>query len=67
MTVAEAASELGMSIRGVLNRLERGTMRGERIHPRLWLIPQAEVARWKALGKQPPGRKRQQSVQGKEQ
>ena len=57
MTVAEAARELGLSIRGVLNRLERGQMRGERVHPRLWLIPREEVERWRMLGRQRPGRK----------
>ena len=59
MTVTETAQALGMSVRGVLNRLERGQMRGERVHARLWLIPREEVERWKALGRQRPGRKPQ--------
>jgi len=57
LTVQEAAVELGITVRGVQERLRRGAMQGERVTPRLWLIPRAEVERWKALGRQRPGRK----------
>ena len=57
LTVTEAADELGLTVRGVQERLRRGLMRGERVSPRLWMVPRAEVERWKALGRQKPGRK----------
>lgn len=57
LTVAEAAQELGMTVRGVQERLRRGMMRGERVSPRLWMIQREEVERWRALGRQRPGRK----------
>ncbi len=57
LTVQETAEELGLTIRGVQNRLLRGSMQGERVSPRLWMIPRGEVERWRALGKQRPGRK----------
>ena len=56
-TVSEAAEMLGLSVRGLAHRLERGLMRGHKVNPRLWLIPREEVERWKALGRQQPGRK----------
>ena len=57
LTVTETAAELGLTVRGVQERLRRGLMRGERVSPRLWMVPRAEVERWKALGRQRPGRK----------
>ena len=57
LTVQEAAVELGITVRGVQERLRRGAMQGERVTPRLWLIPRGEVERWKVLGRQRPGRK----------
>jgi len=57
VTVAEAAQELGISVRAIQHRIERGQMKGERISARLWLIPRDEVERWKQLGRQRPGRK----------
>jgi excisionase family DNA binding protein len=57
LTVAEVAEELGLTVRGVQDRLLRGLMRGERVSPRLWMVPRTEVERWKALGRQRPGRK----------
>ena len=57
LTVAETAQELGLTVRGVQERLRRGLMRGERVSPRLWMIPRAEVERWRTLGRQKPGRK----------
>lgn len=59
-TVAETAAELGLSIRGVLNRLEKGQMQGERVTPRLWLIPHAEVEAWKQKGRLKVGRPRRE-------
>ena len=57
MTVTQAADTLGLAVSTVRTRLERGQMQGLRLHPRLWLIPRAEVERWRQLGKQRPGRK----------
>ena len=57
MTVQEAAVALGMSRRGVQERIDRGEMKAERAGARLWLIPLAEVECWKALGRQKPGPK----------
>jgi excisionase family DNA binding protein len=59
LTVTQAAAEFGMSPRGVRFRIERGEMAAERINPRLMLIPRAEVERWKELGRQKPGPKRE--------
>lgn len=57
LTVQETAEELGITTRGVQHRLERGLMRGERVSPRLWMIPRTEVDRWREVGKLPRGRK----------
>lgn len=57
LTVLEAADALGLTVRGVQDRLKRGLMRGERVSPRLWMVPRAEVERWQELGRQKPGRK----------
>ena len=57
MTVQQAAEALGMSRRGVQERIERGEMRAERLGNRVWAIPREEVERWKALGRQKPGPK----------
>jgi excisionase family DNA binding protein len=51
LTVAEAATELGVAPRTILQRIAVGTMQAERVHTRFWLIPRAEVERWKGLGK----------------
>ncbi len=51
LTVAETAQELGLTVRGVQTRLLRGQIQGERVTPRLWLIPREEVDRVKPLGK----------------
>ena len=58
VTVSEAASELGLTVHAVAKRLRQGTMRGEQVHPRLWLIPREEVERWKERGRLKPGPKR---------
>jgi excisionase family DNA binding protein len=57
LTVSQAAAELGLSVRGLRFRIEHGQMAAEQVSPRLYLIPRAEVERWKALGQQKPGRK----------
>ncbi len=56
LTVAEAAQELGITVRGVQERLLRGAMRGERLTPRMWVIPREEVERWRGKGRLKPGR-----------
>ncbi|MFN8558092.1 MAG: helix-turn-helix domain-containing protein [Dehalococcoidia bacterium] len=58
LTVAEAAQELGLTVRGVQERLLRGVMRGERLTPRMWVIPRTEVETWKERGRLKPGRPR---------
>ena len=58
LTVQQAADELGLSRRGVQNRIDRGEMQATRVGARVWVIARAEVERWRALGRQRPGRKR---------
>ena len=60
MTTADAAKELGISQVAVRYRLEKGLMQGKSVAGKLWLIPRAEVERWKALGRQKPGPKRRE-------
>jgi len=62
MTVQQAAEALGMSVRGIRERIERGDMRAERLGPRLWAIPRDEVERWQAMGRQKPGPKPRQGA-----
>jgi excisionase family DNA binding protein len=57
LTALEAAAELGIPLRTLTYRLRQGLMRGEAVSPRLWLIPHAEVERWRGRGKLRPGRK----------
>jgi excisionase family DNA binding protein len=57
LTAAEAAAILGLPGRTVRYRLERGIMRGVAVNPRLWLVPRAEVERWRAVGTLRAGRK----------
>jgi excisionase family DNA binding protein len=64
ITVSEAAAILGISNRAVSKRLENGHMRGERVHPRLWLIPREEVDRWREIGRMKPGPKGQPAEGG---
>lgn len=62
LTVDEAAAALGVSTHAVRKRLLRGLMRGESIgsgRRRLWLIPRAEVDRWRGVGQLKRGPKRQ--------
>lgn len=57
MTVQQAAAVLGVEGSVIRRRLGAGTMRGHKVSTRLWLIPKREVARWRALGPLPKGRK----------
>jgi excisionase family DNA binding protein len=57
LTVTQAAAALGLSVRGLRFRIAHGQMAAEQVSPRLYLIPRAEVERWKALGRQKPGPK----------
>ncbi len=61
LTVTEAAEQLGVSVSAIQVRLRSGTMRGIRPSPRIWLVPRAEVERWKAKGKLKPGRPRKET------
>ncbi len=57
LTLHEVAEELGLPVRTVQNRVRAGTMRGERVHPRLWMVPRDELDRWRDRGKLKPGPK----------
>jgi excisionase family DNA binding protein len=57
VTVQQAATELGLSLRGIRERIRRGDMRADRLGERVWAIPREEVERWKQLGRQRPGPK----------
>lgn len=50
LSVAEVATELGITHQQVLNRLNRGKISGRKIGW-IWLIPQTEVSRLKSLPK----------------
>ncbi len=62
LTVAEAADALGISVRAVRKRLEAGSLRGENVAGRVWLIPRKEVEQAQALGRQKPGPKPRRSA-----
>jgi len=64
LSVAEAAATLGMSASGVRTRLERGQMAGTKVGARAWIIPRAEVERWRTLGRQKTGPKRRDGDRG---
>jgi excisionase family DNA binding protein len=57
LTIAEAAAVLGLTVRGVQERVRRRHMHGVRVSPRLWLIPRSEVERAKEAGRLKPGPK----------
>jgi excisionase family DNA binding protein len=57
MTIPDAARELGLTPAAIRARLRTGAMRGERVRPKLWLIPRDEVERWRVLGRQKRGPK----------
>jgi excisionase family DNA binding protein len=58
LTAGQAAAALGLPLRTVRYRLQQGLMRGVLVSPRLWLVPRAEVERWRGHGKLQPGPKR---------
>ena len=57
LTLQEVATELGLPVRTVQNRVRAGHMRGERVHPRLWMVPRSELERWRSTGRLKPGPK----------
>lgn len=57
VTVGQAAGALGLSVRGIRERITRGEMRAERLGARVWAIPVSEVERWKLIGRLKPGPK----------
>ena len=57
VSVEQAASELGLSVRAIRLRIPRGDMLATRIGQRVWAIPREEVERWRQLGRQRPGPK----------
>lgn len=62
MTVSEAATALGVAPQTIRYRLLNGIMHGQRLTPRMWLIPRREVERARALGPLKPGRKPQSAA-----
>ena len=57
LTLQEVATELGLPVRTVQNRVRSGRMAGERVHPRLWMVPRSELDRWRGRGRLKPGPK----------
>lgn len=55
VTIAEAARILGLNVATVRHRLAVGTMKGQKVAPRLWLIPRSEVERAAREGRIKPG------------
>ena len=55
LSVDEAAAALGLTVRAIRLRIQRGDMRAERIGVRVWAIPREEVERWRAIGRLKPG------------
>jgi excisionase family DNA binding protein len=51
MSVAGAAKALGVAGRTIRARIAAGQMHAEQVNPRLWMIPLAEVERWRAIGR----------------
>ena len=60
VTIAEAARELGVTPRTVQHRISTGEMAADKITPRFYMIPRAELDRWKAIGKRKGGRPRKE-------
>lgn len=58
LSIKQAAVELGISERTVLDRIKAGRIQAEQVNGWLWLIDRAEVERWRGTGKMRPGRKR---------
>jgi len=57
LTVTEAAEALGLTVRGIRDRILRGEMQAERLGVRVWAIPRSEVERWQAIGRLKPGKR----------
>ncbi len=57
LTTTEAAAALGLTVRGVQDRIKAGILHAERVGARGWLIPQSEVERFRGMGKLKPGPK----------
>ena len=51
LTTTETAEELGLPLRTVLNRIQAGTLRAQRVGVRGWLVPQSEIERFRGVGK----------------
>lgn len=57
LTTKEAAEALGLTLRGVQDRIKAGTLRAERVGARGWIIPRSEIERLRDAGKFKPGPK----------
>lgn len=58
LTVKAAAAALGLSEAGVRWRLRHGLLKGDEVAPgRYWLVPRAEVERYRGVGPFKRGRK----------
>ena len=56
MTVRDAATRLGVSVRRVLQLIGEGTIRGTQLNPRMWIVDRSDVERYAATERK-PGRK----------
>lgn len=56
-TVRQAAEALGITPRGVRQRIDRGVMHAVLVHPRLLMIARADVERARQQGRLRPGPK----------
>lgn len=58
MTLGEAAALLELSPRTLRLQIQKGKLRAKKLGPRMWVVTEAEVERYRreSLGK--PGRKR---------
>lgn len=53
MTVREAAMEIGVSGRRVLQLVKDGTIRGTQLHPRFWVLNREDVATYATTERKP--------------
>ena len=56
LTIAEAARELGVAPRTIQHRIATGEMAADKITTRFYMIPRAELERWRVIGKRKGGR-----------